>query len=923
MADLGTLITTFSANTRPLDSAMSRAERKFTRFQQKSTAVFNTIKKSVFSLQGALLSLGVGLSVGKLISSTKEYETALVDMGKVTEQSFAQIHKQIRSLPSELGTATQLMRGYYQTISAGVTDSTKALELLTTASKLAKVAHIDQATTVKTLAVMMGSYGDELKTTTDAANLLLSIERYGITTTGEMAAQIGLVANLAHETGLSANEMAAALAQITKSGIGTSESVTQLRSLLTALTKGFDKLPTSIQKYGSALKAIKELGFVGVLKEIMHATKGNAQEITKMLGRQEGFLAMLQLLKGSGKEYEEVLIGMKNKTGALDKAWKDWKKSLEGIWEVVKNKIINILIRLGYAVLPAIKDILGGIDKVLPDVIANFKTLWTILSAIPKGVIKFFKESNKELREMEKNANKAGEAIKNIKPPEPTFWHEFWRETSMLGTNIIHELEFVLKAVGEFLGWLTKDMIAAAKLVAKEWMSVGKIMYAALTIRPGLAKGEWDKLVRENVEEYYAEASANLKAFKNGIVADWQDMVDKMYKTTFPTPKMPATDKEEEHYLNTMQKMREKHLANAINDIRASVNATEEANQKKLAALSEIDKATSKLLTKLKGEYYRLTDSKIEALNRWKKEELAAALEVANGNKEIYKELKKWIDKNYYAKLAIENQKVTDQALDKIKKQVALEREAEQAVQDEIVRLRDGGFAYFKRVLAREVEEWRKAKISETDIALLSRLKTEEYIKSVSSKMSTTTSTMQNMWEKACYNAQDTFSTVFTDAVEGKLKSLKDYALSFLRAIRNAMAQALGAQVGGAIMGGIGKFIGIPTSGGGTATATTVPMSVGGFTPHFEGIPTFAKGADFYTRGATPIVAGEAGMEHVQITPVGKETKPSIQVNVINKGQPVSAKQEGMRFDGRQWVIDIVLDALNSQPSFRNAIRST
>jgi hypothetical protein len=99
-------------------------------------------------------------------------------------------------------------------------------------------------------------------------------------------------------------------------------------------------------------------------------------------------------------------------------------------------------------------------------------------------------------------------------------------------------------------------------------------------------------------------------------------------------------------------------------------------------------------------------------------------------------------------------------------------------------------------------------------------------------------------------------------------------------------------------------------------------MSVGGFTPHLENIPAFQHGADFYTRGDTLMRVGEAGREHVQVTPVGKEAKPSVQINVINKGMPVSAKQEGMHFDGKQWVLNVVLDALSTSPNFRNAVRS-
>jgi len=39
---------------------------------------------------------------------------------------------------------------------------------------------------------------------------------------------------------------------------------------------------------------------------------------------------------------------------------------------------------------------------------------------------------------------------------------------------------------------------------------------------------------------------------------------------------------------------------------------------------------------------------------------------------------------------------------------------------------------------------------------------------------------------------------------------------------------------------------------------------------HEAGIPGFAKGGDFITRGATPILVGEAGPERVTITPLGK-----------------------------------------------------
>lgn len=62
----------------------------------------------------------------------------------------------------------------------------------------------------------------------------------------------------------------------------------------------------------------------------------------------------------------------------------------------------------------------------------------------------------------------------------------------------------------------------------------------------------------------------------------------------------------------------------------------------------------------------------------------------------------------------------------------------------------------------------------------------------------------------------------------------------------------------------------------------------------------------------------------VTVTNMGRQEQgmPNIQVNVINQsGQPVKAEQEGGRFDGKQFVLDVVLSGMSAPGRFRDGMK--
>jgi TP901 family phage tail tape measure protein len=283
-------------------------------------------------------------------------------MGNVSSESLDDIKQKIRSLPAELGSSTELMKGYYQVQSAGITEEKAALDLLTQSSKTAKEAHIEQGEVVKGLAAVMGAYKDELKTTSDAADLLYTVEKKGITNIQELIPLVGPLANMAKSLGINVNELGASMAQITKSGAGTSVTLNQLQALMGNLIKPSDELQKIMAKYGGVQAAIKELGFAGVLQMIMEKTQGNTEAVGKLFESKEAILGLLQIAKGSFSEYGATLDEMTRKTGASTDAWNRYKDTLPAIWETFKTNIGKQVMIIGESLAPSIKIVLQGLS---------------------------------------------------------------------------------------------------------------------------------------------------------------------------------------------------------------------------------------------------------------------------------------------------------------------------------------------------------------------------------------------------------------------------------------------------------------------------------------------------------------------------------------------------------------------------------
>lgn len=365
MSDKRTISITLDLNARTFQRSLDSAAGRISRWSSQARSSLNRVGSAVNLLRSRFVALAggitFGLAAGMIIRKSAEYEAALGDMRKVTDDSFGNIHRRISSVSSALGDYVSLVRGYYQTISSGVTHPVKAIELLTVASKAARGSGEEQGEVIKGLTKLMAGYTGEIESVTDASDLLFTIERVGQTNFRELIPLVGGLASQSKALAVNATEMGGALALLTQTSGSTAEAATKYQAVLTALTKPSERMIDILRQMGveSGEQAIAQFGLVEVLRTIERASGGTSRGLGEILGRKEAILGFLGLASNGFRELEGRIQSVASRAGATESAFENWRSSMQGTWETFKATLTNRAIEIGDRILPMLTSVLN------------------------------------------------------------------------------------------------------------------------------------------------------------------------------------------------------------------------------------------------------------------------------------------------------------------------------------------------------------------------------------------------------------------------------------------------------------------------------------------------------------------------------------------------------------------------------------
>ena len=337
---------------------LGRAQTEAAAAAQAATAarVSGLVKGGV--LLGAILAAGLAGSM----ALEREMANVLTISQQINGKNIGAFTSEIVRLSTELPqTASQLAQGLYQIVSTGF-DGAEAMDVLEVSAKGASAGLTTTETAATALLGVLKAYGMPASRASDVMDIMFQTVNKGVISFSELAQQLGDVVPMAAAAGIGFDDLSAALAAITLSGIPAAEAATSLNMLMTRLMKPTKDLAALMHGLGyeSAASAVQQDGLYVVMGKITQATGGQAEATVNLFKDIRASRAALALAAADGQNYADTykaITSAVDRADATQKAYAIQMNTTSGQFDLFKNRAAAAGMDVARILLPVLQEL--------------------------------------------------------------------------------------------------------------------------------------------------------------------------------------------------------------------------------------------------------------------------------------------------------------------------------------------------------------------------------------------------------------------------------------------------------------------------------------------------------------------------------------------------------------------------------------
>ena len=262
------------------------------------------------------------------------------------------LYKGAMDVSREFGfTLADVNKAMFNSVSAGVSAG-NAVNFLKEASTLAIAGVTDLKSAALGLTTVINAYGMEADQARRVSEILFTTQKFGVTTVDELAKSIGVVVPFAAASGISFEELGAAISVTTRSGLDAAKTVTALRAAISQMQKPATQSVDLFTKWGIPIGAaeMKTVGFTETMRRLNEVYKQSPRDIELMFGNVRGLTAIFSLAGDNAAEYGKFLAEMSSDTGeasSLQRALAENVDSADMALKQMDASIKNLKVSIG------------------------------------------------------------------------------------------------------------------------------------------------------------------------------------------------------------------------------------------------------------------------------------------------------------------------------------------------------------------------------------------------------------------------------------------------------------------------------------------------------------------------------------------------------------------------------------------------
>jgi len=359
--------TAIQKNNKYLAEAEKAADGCATSIDEFGNEVKNS-KEGIEALASALAAAGIAKTVKEIADELMEcaeaaagFETAMAKVSTLADTSVVPLETlkaQFTTLSSETGVSVNaLAEAAYQALSAGV-DTADVVNFVSTATKTSVAGFTEASTAVDVLTTALNAYKLEGSESERVASMLVKTQDEGKTSVGELAANMGRVIPTAAAYNVSLENLTTAYALLTKNGMNTAISTTNLSAMLDELGKNGSNVSGIIKEQTG--KSFAELMGSGatlsdVISILSDSVDGNSTAFSNLWSSSTAGKAALSLLNSGADEFNETLGKMETASGSVERNFQTMADTTEFAHQRMVTATNNLQIAIGDALNPALE----------------------------------------------------------------------------------------------------------------------------------------------------------------------------------------------------------------------------------------------------------------------------------------------------------------------------------------------------------------------------------------------------------------------------------------------------------------------------------------------------------------------------------------------------------------------------------------